>query len=1061
MMKKRLIFTFFIFFISSVSGFAHFLFKPLHFRNLGPAAAGGRVTAIAGISGNPNIIYAGGAAGGVFKSLNGGKTWNPIFTKEATGSIGAIAVLPTDPNQIWVGTGEANLRNDISPGKGVYFSSDGGKHWKFMGLRAAGQISSILINPLDPKEVFVGAIGDAWGSNTERGVFRTTNGGKTWKKVLYLNSKTGCSDLEMDPKNPKILFAGMWEAVRHPWELKDGGKSSGIYRSIDGGKTWKKLMKGLPKAPWGRTALAIAPSNPEHIYALIEAKKGMLWGSTDLGTHWHLISSNHALDERPFYFSRFEVSPKNQNELYFLSVFLLKSNNGGKTVYFGPKFKFWELHPDQHAIWIDPENPKRILIGNDGGVYETQDGGGSWRFFDNLPIEQFYQISVSESHPFMICGGIQDNGSWCGPSRNLVMPGVQNSDWVTVSGGDGQYVLPSPNHSDIVYAEDQNGYIKRVNLKTKVETVLQPYIPSNGDMPPSKLKYRFNWTAPLAIAPTDPATLYLGANVLFKSQDKGFTWKVISPDLTRNDKKKEIRSGGKIEYDMSGAENYDTITSISVSPVNPKVIWVGTDDGLIQLTRNGGKNWVNATSSIPHLPKWGKIQVAASPFSASSCYITVDFHKMNNDKPYVFKTKDFGRTWKSISKGLPLDNSAHVIREDPNKRGFLALGTETSLYYSMNNGQTWNKFEDFPTVPVYDIKFQKLDHDLAAGTHGRGIFVLDDISPMEEWSSKIQSSSFYFFQPLPAYLYPPFSVTSVGRPQRPGEFMAPNPPDGVILDLYVKTKKKAPVKIVIRNEKGDLVDLLHKKAENGLNRFVWNFRYQAPVKLKALEKEITVLPPKFQHRYFPRGPFVPPGKYKITMTVKEKIHGKLHSISQIRTAVVKLDPAFRLNFQAFKTKTEEALKMRNAYSGLNEILNRIYSLRKQINLIQGDLKSRKKDSEKDKDLVKKLKEISTALTSFSNRLYNPKIQRLAPEEGLHYLSRLNAQLGWSMSLVNSYFDKPVTPAVLEYANQKVEELRGYAKRFNLFLKSAIPSYNKQAVKLGVPILFAGHQILFP
>ncbi len=1089
-MRKK-IFVFLMLFTASISVSAHYLFKPLHFRNLGPAAAGGRITAVVGISGNQNIIYVGSAAGGIFKSVNGGETWKAIFKKESTGSIGAMAVLPTTPTQIWVGTGEANLRNDISPGKGVYFSPDGGKHWKFKGLRQAGQIASILVNPFNPKEVFVGAVGDAWGPNSERGVFRTTNGGKTWKKVLFLNNKTGCADLVMDPKNPKILFAAMWEVVRHPWALEDGGKWSGIYRSIDGGKTWKKLTKGLPKGPLGRIALADAPSNPEHVYALIEAKKGMLWDSTDLGGHWHLISSDHALDERPFYFSRFEVSPQNQNELYFLSVFLLKSNNGGKTVYYGPKFKFWQLHPDQHAIWIDPKDPQRIIIGNDGGVYMTDNNGSSWKFLDHLPVEEFYQISVTEQHPFMICGGIQDNGSWCGPSRNLVVSGVQNSNWVTVSGGDGQYVLPSPNHPDIVYAEDQNGYIKRVNLKTKVETVLQPYIPTNGDMLPSLLKYRFNWTSPLAIAPTDPATLYLGANALFKSQNKGFTWKAISPDLTRNDKKKQIKSGGKVEYDMSGAENYDTITSISVSPLDSKVIWVGSDDGLIHVTQDGGKKWINVTSNIPHLPQWGKIQVEASSFSASSCYITVDFHKMNNDKPYVYKTKNLGRTWTKISRGLPEDNAVHVVREDPNQRGLLVLGTETSLYYSLNDGKTWKKFKNFPTVPVYDIKFQKLDHDLVVGTHGRGIFILDDITPIEDWDSRIKNSSLYFFKPLPAYLYPPSSVVSVGHPQKPGGFMAPNPPDGVILDYYVRTQKKTvPVTILIRDEKGEMVAKLHKKAKNGLNRMIWNFRYQAPVKLKPLGKIIKILPPSFQQRFFPRGPLVVPGKYKITIAISPKNHGKLshkserktmrktkimgaaRAASETRTAVIKLDPAFHFNLQAFQSKTREALKMRNAYSALNEVLNKIYSLKTQIQVIQGLLKthqagniivrqnsSSQQNLSQHQILLEKLKRISSHLTSFSNHLYDPKIQRLAAEEGLHHLTRLNAQLGWGMYLVNSYFDKPVTPAVQAYANQKMDELKNDIVKFNLLIKREISPYNKEALKTGTPILFSGHPVL--
>ncbi|HYL92488.1 MAG TPA: hypothetical protein VEW69_04960, partial [Alphaproteobacteria bacterium] len=621
----------------------------MHFRNLGPAVGGGRVAAVVGVPGRPNIYYAGAAGGGVFMTQDGGLSWRAIFEKEATASIGAIAVAPSNPNLVWVGTGESNPRNDVITGRGVYFSPDAGTTWNFMGLKDAGQISNIVIDPQDSNIVLVGVLGHVWGPNAERGVFRTTDGGKNWQKVLYVDDTTGVSSLIMQPGNPMVLYAGLWTMRRAPWMLESGGAAGGIFRSVDGGLTWKKLAEGLPEAPTGRIGLGAAPSNPKHIYALIEAKKGTLWDSIDGGDHWRAVSDNHQLDARPFYFSQLVVAPNDENRVYFLSFNIMLSEDGGKTA----RNISARVHVDHHAMWIDPENPNRIINGNDGGVYISGDAGKTWRYLDNLPIEQFYMVAEDDNAPYMLCGGLQDNNGWCGTSNSLSRGGITGFDWFTVVGGDGEYIVPARGKDvHTVYADSQNGFVQRVNVENGLSNFIRPYLHGVQTMKPADLKYRFNWTSPIAVSYTNAQEVYAGGNVLFKSTDGGAHWTPISPDLTRNDKSKQQSSGGPIWLDLSGAESFDCILSISISPLDANTIWVGTDDGVVQVTHDGGKNWSNVTAAVPGLPEWGRLQqIEASPSDVNSAYIAVDFHELDNNKPYAFKTHDSGKTWTAIMAG--------------------------------------------------------------------------------------------------------------------------------------------------------------------------------------------------------------------------------------------------------------------------------------------------------------------------------------------------------------------------------------------------------------------------
>ena len=1024
----------------------------IKFRNIGPAAAGGRVSAVAGIPGNPNVYYVGAAGGGVFKTTDGGVSWKAVFKDEPSLSIGAIAVAPSNPNYVWVGTGEANLRNDIITGKGIFFSPDAGKSWEDMGLKNAGQISRIAINPTDPNNVFVAVIGDAWKPSAERGVFRTTDGGKTWDKVLFVNDTTGASDLVMDPGNPKILFAGMWQVMRRPWTLEDGGMGSGIYRTTDGGNTWKKLTKGLPKDPLGRIALAAAPSNPDNIYALIECKSGMLWDTHDLGDHWTMVSNNHELDVRPFYFSRVVVSPDNENTVYFMSFVITKSTDGGKTV----KSIEHGIHVDNHDLWIDPKDPNRMIDGNDGGAYGTVDGGKHWRYFNNLPIGEFYQVATDTSHPFNLGGGLQDNNGWYGVSTNLYGSGVTGQDWFPVVGGDGQYVVPAPSDPDIVYASAQNAWMKRINVKTGLERYIRPYQWDAPDMPPSKLKYRFNWTAPMAVSYTNANELYLGANVLFKTTDGGITWTVVSPDLTRNDKSKQIASGGEINLDMSAAENYDTILSIGLSPLDSNLIWIGTDDGLVHVTRDDGKHWENVTRSIPNLPQWGRIyQIEPSPFNEASCYIAVDLHEMGNDNPYVYKTDDYGKSWTKITSGLPDYYPAIVVREDPNKRGFLVAGTENGLFYSVNDGGRWQRLKsNFPTVCVYDIQFVKSDHDLVVATHGRGIWILDNITPLEQFTPQMKDEPFHLFTTLPPFMYHIWYKDALNDLST---YSAPNAPVGAMIDYYLKDtlafapseKKghKTPIKIDISSESGDHIATIYGPDKKGFNRIVWNMRYQGAAILKLDAKKAAKANP-----FATNGPMVPPGKYNIAVTVNEK--------TQNTQALLKPDPRFTVPVDYFTSNLADGLKARNSVTALNDMLNRIMNIDDQMATIKKSLATDVKGMKegKYKAILEQMSTLEKKLTALKDTLYDKNTQRNAVEDDIHYFTHFHSRLTGTMYNFTSPYDGVPTEVVMHHTDHLEQQLTIYLSRFNDILTTDIPGFNRAAQVGGVPTIFAGPTI---
>ncbi len=1018
------------------------------FRNLGPAAGGGRITAIAGIPGNPNVIYIGSAAGGVWKTVDNGVIFKPIFEKYPP-SIGAIAVAPSNPNLVWVGTGEANPRNNMIDGHGVYFSSDGGASWRFMGLADAGQISRIVIDPGDPNTVFVAVLGSVWKPNADRGVYRTTDGGETWKKVLFVDAETGASDVAMQPGNARVLLAGMWQFRRFPWEFVGGGPGSGVWKSTDGGSTWKKLSRDMPEGPLGRISLAFAPTNGNHVYALIHAKKGMLFESKDLGEKWEKLTDTRLIDVRPWYFSVLAVSPADENKLYFGSFNLVTSIDGGKTFQTNNR----RIHPDYHALWIDPKDPERILQGNDGFALLSTDGGKSWRGFENLPLGQFYQVAVGTDTPYTICGGLQDNNAWCGASNSLARGGVSDADWFVVAGGDGEWAVPAPSDPNVIYADSQNGNINRFDRKTRISHNIRPYLSGVSEMAPSELKYRFNWTSPIAVSATDANEVYLGGNVVFHSADGGAHWSAISPDLTRNDKSKQKSSGGPVHLDLSGAETYDTLLSITISTVDPKVMWTGSDDGLVHLTRDGGKTWNNV--SPKGAPEWARVyQIDASPFEAGTAQLVYDAHMLGDRKPYVYRTTDFGASWTAIGKGLPQDGTAYVVREDPNKKGFLVVGTDEGLHCSADAGATWKKFPvEFPRVPVWDLKFVKASRDLVVASHGRGMWVFDGIAPIEEMDAAIEAQDLHLFSIPPARLWQVWNRGGFGV----GQWIAPNPPPGAAVDYYLKheikqteeqkKEKREPVKITITDAQGRTVATEYGKASQGMNRHVWQLRYEGPKKI-AFGKEAP--PSEF---FDPnRGPDVPPGTYKVTVAVAGQ--------TQSGEVTVEPDPRWPVDAAALKARARAALEGRNTGTAINEMLNRLDGWETQLTAlpkIVGAGEDAEPAKAKYESVLKAARELNKKVKDLKDKVYSRDVQRDTPSDSLHFHTDFEGKASRLGFIAGAYGDAPREVA-LEHLAKIRKEADEYLARFNALLGGEIPAYNKLASGEGVPTLFVGDPI---
>ena len=686
-------------------------------RNIGPGGMSGRITSIDVVLSNTDIIYAGTASGGLWKSSSAGTKWEPIFDNQITASIGAVAIQQSNPDVVWIGTGEGNPRNSLNGGYGIFKSNDGGKSWKSMGLEKTRHIHKVIIDPTNPNIIYVGAIGSPWGEHAERGVYKTTNGGKSWKKILFVNNKTGIGDLVMDPKNSNKLIAAMWEHKRDPWFFKSGGPGSGLYISYDGGENWSKKTEkdGLPKGELGRIGIAIAKNKTNIIYALIESKKNALYKSEDGGFTWKKINDKKGIGNRPFYYSDIEVDPENENRVFSIFTYVNVSQDGGKN--FSELMPAYGVdngvHPDHHAWWVHPEDGSFIIDGNDGGLNITRDGGKSWRFVGNIPVGQFYHISVDNEFPYNVYGGMQDNGSWRGPSYVWKTQGIRNSYWQEIAFGDGFDVVPDLDDSRYGYAMSQQGFVSRYDWKTGNNYIVRPTHPD------PTIKLRFNWNAAIGQDPFNNSTVYFGSQFVHKSTDKGLTWETISTDLTTNDpeKQKQSESGG-LTLDATGAENHCTILVLEPSPIEKDMIWAASDDGLVHYTTNGGITWTNVSKNIKKLPKGSWItQIKASNKNKGEALLIANDYRRFNYSPYAYRTTNYGKTWERIVDENDVKTFTYSIVEDPLNPNLLFLGTDDGLYISLDSGKNWEKFNSkvFPTVPVKDLIIHPREHDLIIG----------------------------------------------------------------------------------------------------------------------------------------------------------------------------------------------------------------------------------------------------------------------------------------------------------------------------------------------------------
>jgi photosystem II stability/assembly factor-like uncharacterized protein len=960
-------------------------------RAIGPANMGGRVTDIDGVPGDASTFYVSGADGGIHKTTDGGVSFKPIFENQRAYSIGALTLAPSDKNVLWVGTGEGDPRNSVGYGWGVYRSVDGGDSWKHLGLKETERIKRIVVDPNNPDVACVCALGKEWGPNKERGVFKTTDGGKTWDKILYIDENTGCADLAMENENPRIMYAGMWTYRRKPWRFDDGGQNTAIYKTTDGGATWEKIMNGLPQTDMARPGIHIAQSDPNIIYLMTEFKGGgTAFRSEDKGAHWTLVNDDPNINFRPFYYSDVRVDPKRPNILFSISGRLSRSKDSGAS---------WEqiattVHGDHQALWIDPENPSYILNGSDGGFQRSFDGGDSWEVINNIELSQFYQIQVDNLKPYNVYGGLQDNGTWVGPSNSLYEAGILKRHWKGLAYGDGYYAEPIPGNEHLVYTNLQGGVPFLVDSRYGNVQTIHPYpkiVGSAGDAIENH-NYRFNWDAPIHISPHDPETVYIGGNVIFKSQDRGNSWEVISPDLTTNDKSKQRSSGGTIYQDNTAAEFHCTVLYIAESPLQKGVIWAGTDDGNIQLTSDGGASWNKLNDRIKGLPEYSWIsKIHASEHDAGTAFIVVDQHRMNDFSPYIFMTENFGNTWQKISTDLPQDDYVKVVRQDPHNPNLLFAGMEHGIYASWNKGKNWEKINiDLPNVSVRDLRIHKRDRDLIVGTHGRGAYILDDIRPLEELTSA-EGKELHLFPVREAVLWNMF-----WRLENLGDrtYKAKNPEYGAYINFYLNQDTKEPIDIQIKDGSGNLITTLtHKQAKKGINRVVWDLGYDGAQPLKNKVKE--------GFSYGSIRPKVVPGTYKAHIAHKGiNVNTEINIVGDLR---------INLSDAAYKAKLDALLELRNLLSQTHQLIDQFSSVIDQLANLNEKLESNSKAKSLVNTTHKELKAYK-----------GDHLMRPPPSMNYRQRPRLREEIRSLMSAIDNTTNPPTLPQLERIKSLKAE-----------------------------------------
>lgn len=998
-------------------------YSNLKFREIGPAAATGRVTSVAGSAHNDKLYYAGAAGGGVWKSVDGGHTWSNVFDGQNISAIGAIAVDPQNDDVVYVGTGEANPRNDVSYGNGVYKTTDGGKTWTNIGLKGTRHIARILVDPKDSRHIIVGALGDVFADSTERGVYVSFDGGATWAKTLYLSPISGASDLAMDAGRPNVVFAGMWHFRRKSWTFESGGEDDGIFKSTDGGRTWQRLAgHGLPEGNTGRVGLAVAPSDGSRVYALIESREGTLWRSDDGGSTWMLDTKNTLVNQRPFYFSHLEVDPHNKNRVYSISAQMAMSEDGGKQFHVIGD----DLHWDFHTMWIDPSDSDRMILGGDGGQFISNDGGEHWFSSKNLPIGQIYHVGYSVNEdPYTLCIGLQDNNAWCGPSNSLDQGGIQNKYWSTVVGGDGEWSVPDPLNPHIIWSDSQNAGVQVLNRDTADSWWSQPYLATAGQFFDSSTSpYRFNWSSPIAFAPWDGKIAWVGGNVVFQSGDQGKTWKPISPDLTRNVKEHQRPSGGPITNDVSGAESSDNILDIEGSPLHRGEIWAGTDDGLIQLTLDGGKHWKNVTPS--DIPEFGHVEtVAPSPLKDGTAYASIDNHMAGDYKPYLIVTHDFGRTWSRIVSGLPDDQYARTVRPDIRNPNLVFAGTENGLWISFDGGAQWQDFRNnLPAVAVRDIRIQPQADDLIVATHGRGLYILDDLRPVQELTAAVAAGT-QLFAPRTAVQYT-MRITDEGHNT---EYSAANPRYGVLLTYYQKTAAATAPKLEILDSYGHAIRTIqgthdaggkqvpYLPNKDGMNRYAWDFNEDPPQAWNGAANKEYGAPPV--------GAYVVPGHYTARLTLGGKV--------LMQGFNVKPDPRSKLTQADYVEGYRFAKHIVREIDTMDRMLNALDDAKKSLDSIKAadtSLQSQVDALAKQRDALSS--ELSANFENGEDLIMRPG--KVREDVGAWY-----------------GYEAPLTQNIRDYQRMADAELSAATEQYNAFCAS-VHSLNTTLQRAGLKLL---------
>jgi len=983
----------------------------------------GRISAVTGFNeGGKTTLFVAAASGGVWKSMDSGTTFKPVFDKQSVQSIGAIAIDPKNTKTIWVGTGESWTRNSASIGDGIYKSTDSGETWANMGLPQSERIDRIIVSPANSAVVYACVPGKLWSDSRDRGLYKTMDGGKTWSLILAgPNLSTGCAGLAMDPKNPEILFAGMWDFRRAGWTFRSGGdgpdakSGSGFFRTADGGKTWTELTqqsnKGLPAKPWGRLEVVIARSDPKIVYALIESKDSALYRSSDGGSTWEERDKSNPMVWRPFYFARLIVDPTNAERIFKPDLQLIVSEDGGRSFANAGSGGHGggAGHGDWHELWIDPDNPKHIVGGDDGGLWISLDGGNRWWKSENLPVSQFYHVSIDDKDPYQVYGGLQDNSTWVGDSA--FGNGISNARWQNLYGGDGFWAVPDPSDPEAVYVESQGGHIGRVDRRMNTARRIQPTAGYHE-------KLRFNWNTPIIASPTDKRTLYLGAQFLFRSRDRGDSWERISPDLTTNDpqKQKQEQSGG-VTVDNSSAEMHTTIYSISESPLDGKVIWAGTDDGNLQLTRDGGKSWTNVVKNVKGLPKASWVSwVEASRFSPGTAFAAFDRHTFGDMAPWVYRTTDFGKTWtRIVAPEQGVRGYAHVVKEDLVVSSLLFVGTELGLWISLDSGRHWSEFKggDFPSVAVRDFQIHPREHDLVLATHGRGIWIIDDITPLRHFSSDVLTREVAFLPTRPAQQ----RVQTTGNwPEGDAKFVGPNPTGGAEIAYYQRARHLfGPLKLEVLDADGKVVDTITASKRRGINRVAWSMHVKPPKVPRAATVAFSAS----------QGPRVVPGTYTVRLTRGTNvIDTKL---------VIGLDRRAPYNVAERKQQFDAAMRVHALFGEMSGLVE-------QIEMARGGAQARMKALAQGDDLSKSLRTVSDQLEELRKKIVATKEGgAITGEERLreHTDDLYSAIVGW---------EGPPAKYQLERIDVLKRELNDVKGEFNTFVAQKVGPVNAELRK---------------